>query len=125
VRSAFLRLQLLSRWLTRRRKPIDQALKSWQQALKIYREIKNRRGESYALGALGIAYYSLGNYPKAIEYQEQGLVLAREVKDRRGESVILRSLSSMYRAVGNSTKANDYEAKGLVIEYETTGKIQW
>ena len=104
---------------------IDEALKSWQQALKIYREIKNRRGEGYALGALGIAYYSLGNYLKAIDYQEQGLAIASEIKDRRGESVILRSLGSMYRAVGDTAKADNYEAKGIVLEVELTGKVQW
>jgi tetratricopeptide (TPR) repeat protein len=47
----------------------EAALKSWQEALQIYREIKNRQGEGAALGSLGIAYDSLGNYAKAIEFQ--------------------------------------------------------
>ena len=49
----------------------ETALKSWQKALQIYREIKDRKWEGSALGGLGIAYYSLGNYPKAIDYHEQ------------------------------------------------------
>src|SRR4028119_518899 len=44
------------------------ALNSWQQALQIYRAIKNRQGETWALGNLGSAYRSLGNHVKAIEY---------------------------------------------------------
>ena len=44
------------------------ALNSLQQALQIYRALKNRQGEGAALGNLGIAYNSLGNYAKAIEY---------------------------------------------------------
>ena len=35
------------------------ALQSWKQALKIYREIKNRRVEGYALGNIGVTYNSL------------------------------------------------------------------
>ena len=60
----------------------EAALNSWQKALQIYREIKDRRGEGNALGNLGNAYLSLGNYPKAIEYQEQRLAIAREIKAR-------------------------------------------
>ena len=43
----------------------EEALKSWQQALKLYREIKDRQGEGNALGNLGSAYITLGNYPKS------------------------------------------------------------
>jgi len=68
------------------------ALQSWQQSLKLYREIKDRRGEGQSLGNLGNAYYSLGNYPKAIDYQEQSLAIAREIKDRNGEYAALNNL---------------------------------
>ena len=40
----------------------EAALQSWQQALKIYREIKDRLREGKALGNLGIAYYVQGDY---------------------------------------------------------------
>ena len=39
----------------------EAALQSWQQSLKLYREIKDRRGEGQSLGNLGLAYLSLGN----------------------------------------------------------------
>ncbi|MEG4149557.1 tetratricopeptide repeat protein [Microcoleus sp. Pol12B5] len=44
------------------------ALNSWQQALQIYRAIKNRYGEGWILGNLGAAYLSLGDYsnPKSL-----------------------------------------------------------
>jgi tetratricopeptide (TPR) repeat protein len=61
------------------------ALNSWQQALQIYRALKNRQGEGWALGNLGAAYHSLGNYAKAIEYLQQSLAIAREIKDRQNE----------------------------------------
>lgn len=49
------------------------ALASWQEALDIYTEIGNIRGEAQSLGGLGIAYQNLGNYPKAIDFYEQSL----------------------------------------------------
>ncbi len=62
----------------------EAALQSWQQALVIYREIKDRQGEGNSLGDLGVAYYSLGKYVRAIEYQQQSLAIKREIKDRLG-----------------------------------------
>ncbi|MCA2752856.1 tetratricopeptide repeat protein, partial [Microcystis sp. M144S2] len=59
-----------------------EALQSWEQALQIYREIKNRQGEANSLGNLGIAYGSLGQYQKAIEFYQQSLTIAREIGDR-------------------------------------------
>ena len=35
--------------------------------------------------ALGIAYYSLGDFRKAIEYHERHLKILKEVGDRAGE----------------------------------------
>ncbi|PSB13657.1 Fis family transcriptional regulator, partial [filamentous cyanobacterium Phorm 46] len=37
------------------------AVNSWQQALQIYRALKNRQREGGALGILGATYHSLGN----------------------------------------------------------------
>ena len=51
----------------------EAAFRSWQEALKLYYEIRHRKGQSIALGNIGIIYLSLGKYPKAIEYFEQHL----------------------------------------------------
>ena len=70
----------------------DAAFQSWQKSLQIYRAIKDRLGEGQSLGGLGLAYDSLGNYAKAIEYHEQSLAIAREIKDRLGEGNALGNL---------------------------------
>jgi tetratricopeptide (TPR) repeat protein len=74
----------------------EAALQSWQQALMIYREIKDRKGEGASLGNLGLANYSLGNYAKAIEYQQQRLAIAKSIKDRLGEGQSLSNLGGAY-----------------------------
>ena len=94
------------------------ALQSWEQALKIYREIKHRKGEGAALGNLAIGYNYLGNYPKAIEYHEQSLAIAREIKDRKNEVAALTNLGLVYDALGNYTKAIEYHEQSLAITRE-------
>jgi CHAT domain-containing protein/uncharacterized protein HemY len=96
----------------------EAAFQSWQQALTIYREIKNRLGEGAALGNLGLAYFSLGNYAKAIEYHEQSLAIAREIKDRQSEGNALGNLGRAYWALGNYAKAIEYLEQSLAIARE-------
>ena len=94
------------------------ALNSWQQALQIYRAIKNRHKEGWALGNLGAAYSSLGNYDKAIEYSQQRLVIAREIKDRNGEVQALSNLGADYLGLRNNAKAVEYLQQHLAITRE-------
>ena len=56
------------------------AMQSFQQALTIYREIKDRHGEGASLGNLGLAYDSLGLYDKAIDCQLQSLAIADSIQ---------------------------------------------
>ena len=72
------------------------AIELYEQALKISREIGDRRGEGIELGNLGIAYADLGEARKAIEFYEQALEIAREIGDRRGEGNHLGNLGRAY-----------------------------
>jgi tetratricopeptide (TPR) repeat protein len=94
---------------------VEAALQSWQQALIIYREIKDRQGEENALGNLGNAYFFLGDYAKAIEYLQQSLAIAREIKDRLGEGQSLGSLGNTYSSLGDYAKAIEYLQQSLAI----------
>jgi CHAT domain-containing protein len=94
------------------------ALQSWQQALKIYQEIKDRKGEGNALANLGLAYFSLGEYTKAIEYHSSSLVIFRELKDREGEGTALIGLGNAYDAQGEYSKAIEYHTSSLAIARE-------
>jgi CHAT domain-containing protein len=94
------------------------ALNSWQQALQIYRTLKNRQGESRVLPNLGAAYGSLGNHAKAIEYLQQSLALAREIKDRLGEGNALGNLGAAYSFLGKYAKAIEYLQQNLALARE-------
>ncbi|MDX2097630.1 MAG: tetratricopeptide repeat protein [Leptolyngbyaceae cyanobacterium bins.59] len=96
----------------------EAAFQSWQQALKLYRELRDRLGEGRIFSNLGSLYGIAGNYSKALEYQEQSLAIAREIKDRRLEGQGLGNLGSTYFALGNYDKAIDYHQQRLAIVRE-------
>ena len=79
----------------------EPALKSWQQALVIYQEIKDRQKEGRLQGNLGKTYESLGRYVHAIASHRQSLAIAKELGDRRSEGESLINLGGGYRALGN------------------------
>ncbi len=91
------------------------ALQSWQKALKIYREIKNRQSEGKVLGTLGLAYDSLGDYKKAIEYYQQSLAIAQEIQDLDVEGAALRNLGIAYHLLGDYPKAISYLEQSLAF----------
>ncbi|WP_293053609.1 MULTISPECIES: tetratricopeptide repeat protein [unclassified Moorena] len=95
-----------------------EALQSWQKALTIYREIGDRQGEGNSLGNLGVAYRSLGDYPKAIENLQQSLAIHREIDNRLGEANSLNGLANAYRSLRDYPKAIENLQQSLAIYRE-------
>ncbi|MCU0540678.1 MAG: CHAT domain-containing protein [Oscillatoriaceae cyanobacterium Prado104] len=97
---------------------VPAALNSWQQALEIYRALKNRLGEGRALANLGVAYRSLGDYAKAIDYGQQSLAIFREIKDRQNEGRVLGNLGNAYHSLDDYAKVIEYGQQLLAIARE-------
>jgi CHAT domain-containing protein len=91
----------------------EAALPFFQQALIIYRQIKDRQGEAYALGNIGSVYGNLGNLSRAIDYFKQGLAIAQEINDPQLETLTQRDLSLAQRR-NNPRKA---EADRLIMQW--------
>jgi len=79
--------------------------------LKIAKEIVDRAVEGQAYLNLGIAYRSLGDYQKAVDYHEERLKIAKEIGDRAGEGATYRSLGNAYHSLGDYQKAIEYHKK--------------
>ena len=97
---------------------VEAAVQSLQQALKLYREIKNRQGEGKTIHNLGVVYGSRGNNQQAIKYLEQCLAIAREIKDRQIEAASRVNLGNIYVSMRNYTKAIGYLEQSLTIARE-------
>jgi tetratricopeptide (TPR) repeat protein len=64
---------------------------------------------------LGTCYFSLGDYPRAIELHEQALVIAREIRNRGAEATVLGNLGNCYFSLGNYPRAIELYEQALAI----------
>jgi tetratricopeptide (TPR) repeat protein len=93
--------------------------KEWlEQALDAARKLGDRDAEARHLGNLGITYYSIGQYNRAIDYQKQSLTIAREIGDRLGEGQALGGLGLAYYSLGGYRRAIDFHQQLLAIARE-------
>lgn len=94
---------------------VEAAAQSFQQALTIYREVQDRKGEWSALYFLGIMYSSIRDFTKALDYLQQSLVIAQKISDRPKEADSLKSLGTAQAALGNTAKAVEYFQQSLMV----------
>lgn len=87
---------------------IPAAIHFYQQALKIYQEIKDTWEQVSVLGSLSGAYLSQRDFGSAIKYAQQSLILAREVRNDYGEATALMRLSDVYEYQANYAEAVKY-----------------
>jgi tetratricopeptide (TPR) repeat protein len=90
----------------------------YSQLLDIARKTNNRQGEGAALGNLGVAYYNLGQYERAIDLYQQHLTMAREIGDRQGEGNALGNLGNAYDSLGQYERAIDLYQQHLTMARE-------
>ena len=64
----------------------------FEQALKLHRELRNRRGVGNMLNSLGETARLSGNYRDAVRCYEEALVITREIGDRGNEMTYLSNL---------------------------------
>jgi len=98
-----------------RTQQFDLAIASWQQALNLYQQQKNSKGEINVLETLAEASKMLGKYEQAIAYLQQLLALAQTLSDRQTEANALGNLGNNYRVLGNYAKALEVQNQGLII----------
>jgi tetratricopeptide (TPR) repeat protein len=97
---------------------VERAIKLYEKALAIVREIGDRWSEGIWLGCLGDDYRALGQVEKAIKLFEEALTLAREIGNRREEGIQLGRLGRTYRYLGQIERAIDFYEQGLAIARE-------
>ena len=93
----------------------QKALDYFEQALPLFRAVKDQNAEAYALLYVGAASYYLGNPAQALSSQQQALTLFRAVADRYGEATALTSLSTLHWAQNEKSRALDYQQQALAL----------
>ncbi|HBB87191.1 MAG TPA: hypothetical protein DC047_06215 [Blastocatellia bacterium] len=93
-----------------------QALEFYLEALKLRREVGDRRGEAVTLDKLGETYTSLGEPQKALESFEEAVPIWRAVEDSLGLASSLQGIAQVELARGRLVEAlkSSDEAVGIV-----------
>jgi CHAT domain-containing protein len=96
----------------------QQAIETWQQALALARQVKDRTLEGFALHEIGFNYDSIGQPQEALKYYNQALPIRREVGDRAGVAATLNNIGAVYRSISQPQEALKYYNQALPIRRE-------
>ncbi len=88
----------------------QQLVQNWQP-----RDDEEKESFGWTLTRLGLAYYSLGQFQKAIQYHKKSLNIDQELGNRSGESASLNNLGLAYYSLGEFHTAIDYHQQDLEI----------
>ena len=91
------------------------ALGVGKEALRLYRQLGDRRGEYEVCERLGWTNAHLGNFAEAISFQEEGLKITRELQVRLGEGWALNGLAGAHLQSGSIRYAEDLLQQALSI----------
>lgn len=94
------------------------ALASWQQALKLYQQLRDTPGQRRCLINLGAVFHSTGDYRQAIDYYQQSLALSWQPQERQEQGQVLNNLGLAYRDIRDYKQATTYLQQSLAIAKE-------
>jgi CHAT domain-containing protein/cytochrome c-type biogenesis protein CcmH/NrfG len=103
---------------------LSQAVKLWQQALKVYLRLDDKQATATTLKNLIAVNQEIQNYPLTIIYLQQYLTLTKEIKDKSGEISALTTLAKVYAKSGKFTKAALIYEQALILVREAGNNSQ-
>lgn len=106
-----------------REKDYENAIKSWQKALEVYRKNNKRDFEAVVLGNIGNAYDESGDYAKAIENYSSALKISEELHDAGTEGDMLTNIGVSLWKSGDYKKSADNFEKAALLE-KKSGRIE-
>ncbi len=89
------------------------AIESYQQALPLFRAVRNQHGEAKTLNNLGLVYSNIAQLQQALECYQKALTIYEAVQDREGEAATLTNLGLAYHRIGKPQRAIEYYQQAL------------
>ncbi|MFC1976450.1 tetratricopeptide repeat protein [Chloroflexota bacterium] len=99
----------------RRRGELERAIQLHEEALTIYREIKDMKGEQDNLEHLAAVHRESGRIKKAIELLLRALLIARAIGDPDGVLSVLCNVGIVNRQIGQFKEAASYHEEGRAL----------
>lgn len=94
------------------------ALSNRLDALKLFEELGNERGQSFCLNGIGFTLLHMKQYSKALAYAARSLKLKEKLDDKRGVQSANNLLGEIYTALKNFDKAKKYYEESLRLAVE-------
>ncbi len=107
-------------WFCFRISSMEKARSLLEESLGLLRPIGAKKEIAFAVGALGVVFYVLGEYEQAERLQRESLEMCREVGDRFGTARALNSLAFVSNALGKYEEARSLLGKAI-SEFEALG----
>ncbi|MUG91340.1 CHAT domain-containing protein [Scytonema sp. UIC 10036] len=109
-------------------KQLEAAIESWEQALTIYRTLRDIQGKGSTLEKLAAVHLAQQNYSKAVEYLQPLLTIAQTIGNRKAEAQTLGNLGIAHRGLGKYAKAVELNLQALEImriikDHQAEGQI--
>jgi predicted ATPase/class 3 adenylate cyclase len=105
----------------------ERAKELFEESIRLYREVGDKRGVAWTLGGLGNLFSDQGDYERAKELYEEGLALSRELGGAQPLGDYLYSLGHMYLLEGDHKRATTLteEAAALLRESGRRGGLEF
>ncbi len=100
-----------------------QAIRCYEQVLRVAEETSDTQLEGRARGNLGIVFVSLGEYARALDHYQQVLSIANQVGDTRMLGLVVGDIGLVYANMGDYEQAIDYYQQALNLD-EQVGDLQ-
>jgi CHAT domain-containing protein/Flp pilus assembly protein TadD len=99
------------------------AIEKYKEALPIWRELGDLRGEGYTLYGIGRSYKALGQLQPALDYMGQARERLREAQDVSGQAFVLNETGAAQRDLGDALRAID--SYGPALELRISNNDLW
>ncbi len=93
----------------------EKAISAFEDALKIYKDINELKGQAYVTGALGELHESLNQKKKALDYFQQALGFWRAIKDDYHVAATLNNIGAIYNSMSEKPQALSTLAQSLAL----------
>ncbi|MDZ8027052.1 MAG: CHAT domain-containing tetratricopeptide repeat protein [Nostoc sp. DedQUE11] len=94
---------------------LRQAIGKLQEALKLWQQVDDKRGEAVTLVGIGRFHLLLEEKQEALKYYNQALPIFRAVGDSGNEATILNNIGRVYSSLGEKQEALKYYNQALPI----------
>jgi predicted ATPase len=92
------------------------AIRHWEDALKIFEELKYLQGIANVHDNLGVGYSTIGQFDKSLEHYKASEEIMAKIGDVRGMSMVLLNIGVLYNRIGTYQEALKYNMKSLQIK---------